>query len=129
MLQPSDTPDAFTIRLAASTYTVEWYSVNTRDTMKAAELTVASLAEISFTRSGGPSGAVPEEVGLTGSDLYGRAHAPWVLDSMELLVELAGKEHWLPIVNDVRTALVKERLPFEVMKGCSGPHTRRGERY
>ena len=49
VLQPSDTPDAFTIRLAASTYTVEWYSVNTRDTMKAAELTVASLAEISFT--------------------------------------------------------------------------------
>ena len=49
VLQPSDASDPFTVTLAAGTYTVEWHSVNSRETESAGKVTVESDRSISFT--------------------------------------------------------------------------------
>jgi hypothetical protein len=49
ILQPSATADPFTVTLEAGTYSVEWYSVNSRETKKAGTLTVERDRSTSFT--------------------------------------------------------------------------------
>jgi hypothetical protein len=49
VLQPSTTADPFTMRLAAGTYAVEWFGVDTRRTMGADEVTVEREENIGFT--------------------------------------------------------------------------------
>jgi hypothetical protein len=49
VLQPSDAADPFTVNLAAGTYTVEWYSVDTRKTEAAGEVTAEGTATVNFT--------------------------------------------------------------------------------
>jgi hypothetical protein len=49
ILQPSATSDPFTVRLAAGTYTVEWFGVDSRQTMGAGEVTVERDESHSFT--------------------------------------------------------------------------------
>jgi hypothetical protein len=48
-LQPSETPDPFTVTLEAGTYTVEWYSVNSREMVGADKLTIENEGSRSFT--------------------------------------------------------------------------------
>ncbi len=48
-LQPSEKGDPFTVLLEVSTYTVEWYSMNSRDVKEAGRLTVESDTRASFT--------------------------------------------------------------------------------
>ena len=47
VLQPAS--EAFTVRLAAGIYRVEWHSVKTRDFVEADKVTVGSLTNVSFT--------------------------------------------------------------------------------
>ncbi len=49
VLEPSETADPFTVTLIAGTYTVQWYSVNSRETVEADKVTVESSATISFS--------------------------------------------------------------------------------
>jgi hypothetical protein len=49
VLQPSATADPFTVRLAAGTYTVEWFGVGGRQTMEAGEVTVERDESLGFT--------------------------------------------------------------------------------
>ena len=49
VLQPSATAEPFTMRLAAGTYTVEWFGVDSRRTMGAAEVTVEGDESLGFT--------------------------------------------------------------------------------
>jgi hypothetical protein len=49
VLQPSETPGPFTLTLEAGTYTVEWYSVNSRETKDGGKVEVPSNGTISFT--------------------------------------------------------------------------------
>jgi len=49
VLEPSETADPFTVTLAAGTYTVQWYSVNSRETVEADKVTVESSTTISFS--------------------------------------------------------------------------------
>jgi hypothetical protein len=49
VLQPSATTDPFTVRLAAGTYTVEWFGVESRQTMEAGEVTVERDESLGFT--------------------------------------------------------------------------------
>jgi hypothetical protein len=49
VLQPSGAADPFTVRLAAGTYTVEWFGVDSRRTMGAGEVTVERDEDIGFT--------------------------------------------------------------------------------
>ncbi len=49
VLEPGETTEPFTVTLDAGTYTVEWFSVNSRKTKEADELTVESKASLSFT--------------------------------------------------------------------------------
>jgi hypothetical protein len=49
VLQPSATADPFTVRLAAGTYTVEWFGVDSRRTMEAGEMTVERDGNLSLT--------------------------------------------------------------------------------
>jgi hypothetical protein len=49
VLQPGDGADPFTVNLAAGTYTVEWYSVDTRKTEAAGEVTAEGTATVNFT--------------------------------------------------------------------------------
>lgn len=49
VLQPSTTADPFTVQLAAGTYTVEWFSVNSRQTTAAGEVTVQGNDRVGFT--------------------------------------------------------------------------------
>ena len=58
VLQPSDTADPFSVQLAAGIYTVEWYSVKSRQTQEAGKTTVEREARMSFTSpfaGGGPA--------------------------------------------------------------------------
>jgi hypothetical protein len=58
VLQLGDTTDPFTVELDAGRYAVEWYSVNSRDTKRADEVTVASAAAIELITpfaAGGPA--------------------------------------------------------------------------
>ena len=49
VLQPGATADPFTVRLAAGTYTVEWFGVDSRQTMGADEVTVERDQDLGFT--------------------------------------------------------------------------------
>jgi hypothetical protein len=49
VLQPSATADPFSVRLAAGTYTVEWFSIQSRQTMEAGEVTVERDESLGFT--------------------------------------------------------------------------------
>jgi hypothetical protein len=48
VLQPSETVEPFKLELAAGTYTVEWHSVNNRETVKADTVTVERATTISL---------------------------------------------------------------------------------
>jgi len=56
ILQPSETADPFTVMLDAGTYTVEWFSVNSRQTEGEGEVSVESPGIVSFTPKGTPAG-------------------------------------------------------------------------
>jgi hypothetical protein len=49
VLQPGGAADPFTVSLAAGTYTVEWYSLDTRKTEAAGEVTAEGTSTVSFT--------------------------------------------------------------------------------
>jgi hypothetical protein len=49
VLQPTATADPFTVRLAAGTYTVEWFGVDSRQAMGADEVTVERDERLDFT--------------------------------------------------------------------------------
>jgi hypothetical protein len=49
VLQPSATVDPFTVQLVAGSYTVEWFGVDSRQTMGAGELTVERDQPLPFT--------------------------------------------------------------------------------
>ena len=49
VLQPSQTANSFTVELAAGTYMVEWFSVDSRETRGADKLTVESPTTISLS--------------------------------------------------------------------------------
>ncbi|MDQ3923467.1 MAG: hypothetical protein M3309_06030, partial [Actinomycetota bacterium] len=49
ILQPSETADPFTVTLEPSTYSVQWYSVGSRETEGAGEVTVEDHKSTSFT--------------------------------------------------------------------------------
>jgi len=48
-LQPSEKDDPFTMRLEAGTYTVQWHSVNSRETLRAGRVTVEHPTSIRFS--------------------------------------------------------------------------------
>jgi hypothetical protein len=48
VLQPSDSGEAFTVTVAAGTYAVQWYDVNTRETTESGELTVENSTKSPF---------------------------------------------------------------------------------
>jgi hypothetical protein len=48
ILQPGESAEAFTLELAAGSYTVEWYSLNSRETAGAGQVTVESTTSVSF---------------------------------------------------------------------------------
>jgi hypothetical protein len=60
VLQPAATADPFSVRLAAGTYTVEWFGINSRRTMGAGNVTVELDARFDFA----PPLAEPEPVVL-----------------------------------------------------------------
>jgi hypothetical protein len=49
VLEPGATTDAFTVTVAAGTYTVEWFGVDSRQTMEAGEVTVDRDESVGFT--------------------------------------------------------------------------------
>ena len=49
VLQPSETNDAFEVRLAAGSYSVEWYNVKTRETKKEGKVSVDRDGSVRFT--------------------------------------------------------------------------------
>jgi hypothetical protein len=57
VLQPSEAADPFTLMLEAGAYTVEWYSVTSRELTEEATVTVPSDGSVSFTApfDGGPA--------------------------------------------------------------------------
>jgi hypothetical protein len=66
ILQPSESAEAFKVDLAAGTYTVEWYSVNSRETKVAGNATVDSPISASFSvpfASNGPTVLFLKNVG------------------------------------------------------------------
>ena len=60
VLQPAATANPFTVRLQAGTYTVEWFGIDSRQTMGAGEVTVEVDERFDFT----PPLAEPEPVAL-----------------------------------------------------------------
>ena len=56
VLQPSDTADPFTVELVAGTYTVEWYSVDGRETGDVGTVTVERGGKLGFTPPSGAAG-------------------------------------------------------------------------
>ena len=48
ILQPSEAPDPFTVKLEPGTYIVEWFSVNRRETKSAARATIDGVGDPSF---------------------------------------------------------------------------------
>jgi hypothetical protein len=49
ILQPTATADPFTVSLVAGTYTVEWFAVDSRQTVEAGEVTLERDERLSFT--------------------------------------------------------------------------------
>jgi hypothetical protein len=67
VLQPSDTADSFSLTLDAGSYTVEWYSVNSRETAQADTLTVEHSGTTSLStpfEPAGPAVVYLKQVGL-----------------------------------------------------------------
>ena len=58
VLQPGETADPFTLTLEAGTYAVEWFSVNSRETKSAGEVTVKKDGNSSFTTPFSEAGPV-----------------------------------------------------------------------
>jgi hypothetical protein len=58
VLQPSGMADSFTVTLEAGTYTVEWFSISSRQTQVGGSVTVESAGNVSFTPTGLPAGPV-----------------------------------------------------------------------
>ena len=58
VLQPSEQAEPFTVALEAGAYSVEWHSVNRRETAGAGKLTVERTAARQFTAPFGPAGPV-----------------------------------------------------------------------
>ncbi len=66
VLQPSATADAFTLELAAGAYTVEWYSVDSRESVAADMVTVEQATTISLRapfEAAGPAVVYLKEAG------------------------------------------------------------------
>jgi hypothetical protein len=68
VLQPNATADPFTVTLAAGTYTVEWFGVDSRQTMRVGEVMVERDESLGFTA---PSAEAEPAV------LYLRRSAPY----------------------------------------------------
>lgn len=49
ILQPNEDPDSFSVVLEAGTYDVEWFSINSRETNNAGEMTIKRAGNTSFT--------------------------------------------------------------------------------
>jgi hypothetical protein len=49
VLQPNETADPFTVTLAPGTYAVEWFSVESRETLLGGEVTIECLDTVSFS--------------------------------------------------------------------------------
>jgi hypothetical protein len=49
ILQPSETAEPFAVTLEAGMYSVQWYSVSSRETVEVEDLSVESLATINLT--------------------------------------------------------------------------------
>ena len=49
LLQPSEKGDPFTVKLVAGTYSVEWFSVNSREMAGAGEVTIESSDPVTFS--------------------------------------------------------------------------------
>lgn len=49
ILQPSESAETFTVELAAGSYTVQWYSVNSRETVGAGRVTFESPISVRFS--------------------------------------------------------------------------------
>lgn len=49
VLMPKTTTDPFTVTLVAGTYTVEWFSVEGRETVGAADVTVEKTSPVTFS--------------------------------------------------------------------------------
>jgi len=67
VLQPSDTADPFTVTLDAGSYTVEWFSVNSRETVRADTLTVEASSPLSLRApfaAAGPAVVYLKQAGL-----------------------------------------------------------------
>ena len=58
ILQPSDTANPFTVTLEAGTYTVEWFSINSRETQLTDNVTVESSKSVNFAPPFSQDGAV-----------------------------------------------------------------------
>lgn len=66
ILQPSEPAEAFTVELAAGSYVVEWYSVNSQETAGAGEVTVERPKSVSFSapfQAAGPAVLYLRKVG------------------------------------------------------------------
>ena len=66
ILQPNDTADPFTVKLERGTYTVEWYSVNRRETNIDGQVSVDSVGDPKFLApfdDGGPSVLYVKRIG------------------------------------------------------------------
>lgn len=66
VLQPCEATDPFTVTLEAGTYAVEWFSVDDRETAKAADVTAESPGPISFSApfdGAGPGVLYLKEIG------------------------------------------------------------------
>ena len=56
VLQPSETGDPFIVTLEPGTYTVEWFSVNSRETAEAGNMTVEIPTSVGFSVPFEPAG-------------------------------------------------------------------------
>jgi hypothetical protein len=66
ILQPSEPAEAFEVELATGTYTVQWYSVNSRETKDAGKVTAESPTPVSFSvpfETAGPAVLYLKQVG------------------------------------------------------------------
>ena len=58
ILQPSDSADLFSVTLDKGTYTVEWFNVNSRETMSVDQVTVGRKGKTNFTSPFAEAGPV-----------------------------------------------------------------------
>jgi len=67
VLQPDPTYDPFTVRLEPGSYTVEWFSVNSRETKSADPITVRQAGNVRFTTPFSEAGPIVLYLGQTES--------------------------------------------------------------